>query len=210
MSENSIEDFREKAAEILETAQRLFGMFGYEKTTVSDIAFELHMTKGSLYYYYPNKESIYIAVVQKEHDQIIELVNEKIAILEDPAQMIYEYVNIRILYFKTFLNLSRFTLNDFRFGDVRKIHDLIHEKWKLFKVQENDLIVRILKLGIEKDVFNVEDVNQVSELLLDIIKGLCISTIKHKNAFYLDDVEYEKLHKKIDLFVNLFVKALKK
>ena len=41
---------------ILEAAQGLFSKFGYKKTTMEDIAQELHKGKSSLYYYFKNKE----------------------------------------------------------------------------------------------------------------------------------------------------------
>lgn len=50
---------------ILNTALRLFAQSGYEATSVSDIAGELHMTKGALYKHYKNKQDIFDSIVKR-------------------------------------------------------------------------------------------------------------------------------------------------
>ena len=45
---------------IIETAQKRFGLYGIEKTSMREIANDLNMTKGSLYYYFSGKRKIYI------------------------------------------------------------------------------------------------------------------------------------------------------
>ena len=101
-----------KVDDILQTAQKRFGMFGLEKTTMNEIASDLHMTKGSLYYYFPDKEHLYIAVIEKEFEEFMRLINARIKQLNDPQEMLREFNRIRLSYFRTFLNLSRFRLQD--------------------------------------------------------------------------------------------------
>jgi AcrR family transcriptional regulator len=63
---------------VLESAAWLFGYYGFEKTTVDDIAERSGISKGSVYLEFPNKELILVGVVQqftsKELNRIIELV----------------------------------------------------------------------------------------------------------------------------------------
>lgn len=195
----------EKTSRIIEVAQKRFGLYGFEKTTMNEIASDLNMSKGSLYYYFPDKERLYIAVVQKEHDLFVQLVNEKIALLSDPSQMIREYVSVRLSYFRMLLNLSRF-----RHDNAREVHSMMHEQWTIFRVQEQELIMGILNIGIEKQLFEVENVEEISVLLLDIIKCLSISLVKKKDIFYLEASEYESLTRKINMFIEMFIKSLKK
>ena len=56
-----------KTEQIIKVAQKRFGQYGFEKTTMNEIASDLNMCKGSLYYYFPDKEHLYIAVAKKEH-----------------------------------------------------------------------------------------------------------------------------------------------
>ncbi|CAL1520852.1 TetR/AcrR family transcriptional regulator [Chitinophaga sp. MM2321] len=54
----------QKRTLILEAALKRFKRFGLSKTTMEEIARDLEISKGSLYYYFSDKESIYIAVVE--------------------------------------------------------------------------------------------------------------------------------------------------
>lgn len=49
---------------ILHTALNLFAIYGYEATSVSDIAGELGITKGALYKHYKNKRNIFDSIVE--------------------------------------------------------------------------------------------------------------------------------------------------
>lgn len=56
----------EKTAEkILITALALFARYGYDATSMSDIASELKITKGALYRHYENKRAIFDAILEK-------------------------------------------------------------------------------------------------------------------------------------------------
>ncbi len=50
---------------LLHTAARLFREKGFNRTTVRDLANELGMLSGSLFYHYPNKEAILQAVIEE-------------------------------------------------------------------------------------------------------------------------------------------------
>ncbi|MFY0253256.1 TetR/AcrR family transcriptional regulator [Chitinophaga sp. 30R24] len=55
----------QKRTIILEAALKRFKRYGLSKTTMEEIARDLEISKGSLYYYFSDKESIYIAVVER-------------------------------------------------------------------------------------------------------------------------------------------------
>lgn len=67
---------------VLESAAWLFGYYGFEKTTVDDIAERSGISKGSVYLEFPNKELILVGVVQqftsKELNRILELVKNAV------------------------------------------------------------------------------------------------------------------------------------
>ncbi len=50
---------------LLRTAARLFKDRGFNRTTVRDLASELGILSGSLFYHYPNKEAILQAVIEE-------------------------------------------------------------------------------------------------------------------------------------------------
>ncbi len=53
----------ESRVKILSTARRLFSVKGYDGCNVSDIAREAGMSQGNIYWYFPSKKEIYMAVL---------------------------------------------------------------------------------------------------------------------------------------------------
>ena len=49
--------------QIVETALKRFSHFGFHKTTMNEIADDLRITKANLYYYYPDKSSLILDVL---------------------------------------------------------------------------------------------------------------------------------------------------
>lgn len=61
---------------ILEAATWLFGYYGFEKTTVDDVAERASISKGSVYLEFQNKEAILVAVVQQFTNRELERINQ--------------------------------------------------------------------------------------------------------------------------------------
>jgi AcrR family transcriptional regulator len=49
---------------ICDVAMKLFARLGYEKTSLREIADQVGMTKASLYYHYPSKQALLVAIVE--------------------------------------------------------------------------------------------------------------------------------------------------
>lgn len=58
----------ERRQEILDTALRLFGEKGYEKTTIGDIAKAMGVAQGLCYRYFPSKELLFDSVIDQYAD----------------------------------------------------------------------------------------------------------------------------------------------
>ena len=57
-------------AHIIEAAGKLFAKFGFEKTSMDDIARSAHKAKRSLYNHFPGKEDLFTAVAEQELEKI--------------------------------------------------------------------------------------------------------------------------------------------
>jgi AcrR family transcriptional regulator len=57
-------------AEILEVAQREFARHGYAGARVDEMAALMRTTKRMIYYYYGNKEKLYVAVLEKVYSEV--------------------------------------------------------------------------------------------------------------------------------------------
>jgi len=195
----------ERTTEILDTAQELFGKYGFAKTTMSDIAKQLGLSKASLYYYYPDKDSIYLAVITKEQVQFINMLHDSILKTENPIDILYQYVQIRIKYFSVMMNLNRA-----RFESFMRMNEAMKNSWKEFRKKEEIEIQFVLQKGIDQGVFGVEKLDKTTSLFLDTFKGLIFYYLKNKDFNFLDKSDFMALEEQLTLFTSIFIKGIKK
>ncbi|PKM62180.1 MAG: TetR/AcrR family transcriptional regulator [Firmicutes bacterium HGW-Firmicutes-4] len=64
-----------KKAFIIESADRLFSLSGYEDTTMNDLVRETNLTKRTLYNYFVNKEDLFFAVILNGYQKLWQAVS---------------------------------------------------------------------------------------------------------------------------------------
>lgn len=96
--------------EIIEAAMRVFARKGFWGTTMDDIAVEAEFSKGALYFYFENKEEIFLGIVEmaleQEKNFIAAVLEEKESSIDKLSKIVhgyFEYVEengnlIRILH----------------------------------------------------------------------------------------------------------------
>lgn len=195
---------KNKTEQIIETAQKRFGIYGIEKTSMREIANDMKLSKASLYYYFPDKESLYKAVIFKEQKEFFNRVSEKIENIHAPEQVLIEYITARLEYFRTLLNLSRLRYEEY--SEMRPVfRDLIDS----FRTSEKEIIERIFKKGIREKRFIKMNTGKTATLFLDLIRGLRLSIVTDKKTLLLENDEYEKLLGKCLDFTRIFINGIK-
>jgi len=200
----SVSDKSDKVKMILEASQKRFGLFGIEKTSMREIADDLKLSKASLYYYFPDKESLYKAVVEKEQAEFISNISVKISSITDPELLLLEYAGTRLSYFRTLLNLSRL-----RFESYSGLKPGFRESIRVFKESEKDIISKIFEKGISGGIFLIEDTDQTASLFLDLLKGLRVTVVNEKETLFIEQDEYELLLRKTIAFTKIFIRGIK-
>lgn len=56
---------------ILETSAKLFSRQGYKEVSIRDIAQACGLTNAALYYHFKNKEDLFLAMLQRDHERTI-------------------------------------------------------------------------------------------------------------------------------------------
>ena len=195
----------EKLNKIIEAAQRRFGVYGLEKTSMREIASDLGISKASLYYYFPDKEHLYVHVVEKEHDEFIRNLRVNMQQSEFPDQMVRKFVETRMELFRTFLNLSRFKMSN-----LMEFKTLMNESWVRSKAKEMKIISDVLKTEMENGFFKQDNPDELAELFIDVLRGLRTTFIKNKEYFFLDEDEYAVLVEKTNRFTEVFIRGILK
>jgi len=203
-NKNYISIDMDKALQILEIAQRRFGIYGFEKTSMQDIADDLKMTKGSIYYYFPCKEDLFKSVIEKEQNDFLLKIRGDYQNASDNSSYLQEYAITRLSYFKSLLNLAR--IRQESFSDINPV---IRQSLIDFREKEMGIIKNILDKGKNEGEFNIADTGSTAELFLDLLRGLRSAVLNNKKTMIIDDKEYAILLKKTIAFTKIFIKGIR-
>ena len=66
----------ERRAQILDAAREIFALRGFEATKIADVAERCDISHGLLYHYFPTKESLFAAIVERSRTAGLSLIDE--------------------------------------------------------------------------------------------------------------------------------------
>ncbi len=158
---------KNKKITIIQAAQKLFAQFGFDKTTVDEIARGARIGKATLYHYFRSKEDVFKEVIEKESRILNVKVKEAIDKEETPKKKLRAFVLARMMYLNELANIYNALrdefLNHYAFIEKTREKDF-HQEIKSVK--------NILNEGIEKNIFVIKDVELTSFAIISALKGL--------------------------------------
>lgn len=185
-------------------AMQCFARFGLEKTTLDDIATSVGLNKASLYYYYKNKEDIFLEVAIAEGQQFIQQLQEKTLLKKGVENRIQYYLQERMQYYMLVLNRNKVTVNN-----LQKILPRFFELYDQVMQQEVVFIQSLLAEGMKKnEIIKTDALRLASSLVMvsDAVKHSSEQQALLKNEI---NVNYAKGMNEIKFLVQLIFKGLK-
>lgn len=157
-----------KQEQIIEAAIRRFSHFGIQKTNLAEIAEDLSISKPALFYYFPDKDALVVAVEAK-------IITEYIGALEvafDSAGSVeaalLQLVEVRMLFLeKYFMMASRLEGADYLINDKT-----IAQVKQRFRQQEVSLLASMFERGAITGELKPLDPLKTAGLLLDTLSAL--------------------------------------
>jgi len=193
-----------KKEKILEAAYQQFLHYGYSKTTMNEIAGALSMSKALLYYYFPDKSELYVAVTRKLANEYLQLLEDKISQASDLKEAFIMQVDIHHNFIVSNYNFFDFIrLNEQSLPDaIWNIVDQIHQK-------ESSLLSEVIVNEAKKSKIKpAENPQEIVSLLLDALHGVRVTTGAHKKNSFPRKEHLDEIHKKRLLLIDLFIKGL--
>lgn len=125
--------------EILEKAAKCFVQFGYNRSKLDDIGELIGLNKAALYYYFKNKEEIFIEVFKAEvQRRLFELRQKNGTILDDKAKILHYFYN------RTDVFISLMDMLSLSKDNVIALITTFNENFKPYIVNEMNYIGTIL------------------------------------------------------------------
>jgi AcrR family transcriptional regulator len=153
--------------QIVESATKFFSRYGFHKTTMDEIARNIHKAKGVLYYYFKSKEELFNEVLKQELDKlkralqkIVQSDNNSLVILSDYMLTRFKLLNKAVNYHET-LKADFFEKYNF-VKDVRDDFDRF-EQYQL---------TAIIEKGNQEGYLNVQHVGPTVDVAMMIIKSI--------------------------------------
>lgn len=181
------EKYREQ---IVRVSSEIFSKFGYKKTTMEEIARALRKGKSSIYYYFPGKDEIFEAVIDREAQVLKDELSRAIRGTRDPEERLRRYVFVRMRAFEKLSNYYNAIFN----RDLDHF-DFIEKQRQKYDMSEIALIRYMLWLGVKSGHFNLSNTGLTALAVQTALKGL------ERPLFW--EKQKGKLEGRIDAMIDL-------
>lgn len=182
---------------ILSVAAKMFSKYGFQKTTVDEIARTAHKAKGSVYYYFKSKEELFLAVVTQEINILKAGLTRVIVDSQDATEMIRNYMMSRMLLVKDAVNYHESIKAEF-LDEFSFLNDCLED----FTRFEIELMKAVLDRGKRENTLQIKDTRATAQVIIMMIKAIEIPFYNNQKI-----VEYEQT---IVELLDLIIKGLKK
>jgi AcrR family transcriptional regulator len=156
------------ADRILDATERLLGRFGFNKTTVDDIATEAGVSKRTIYLYFAGKEEVALASIDRVVGRVTDRLREIARTDAHPTDRVLHMLVARILG---------------RFDSVRSYHQCLEDMFRSLRPTylarrqryfdaEAEILAEVLEEGRRTKAFVLTDPLGVAHDLLVATNGL--------------------------------------
>lgn len=169
INNNDIDENRvEKRDLIIDVAAKLFSELGYHEVNMEMVAREAGIAKGTIYNYFKSKEELYFTINEVKLGKLLRELGKKIksqeSVIDDLRGFVIHLFMFLLKYKDFFLIFQRTRLKK------QKLKSVVLEN-RISQLK--DMLMDILKEGIEKKVF--KDINSCFEA--DMILGMIYSAV---------------------------------
>jgi AcrR family transcriptional regulator len=171
-----------KRDRILQTARRLFLLYGYSGVSIRTIASQAKLTTGAVYFHFTNKKDIYKTICFEAIDILSEKFKNGINSRVKTEQKLISTFDSYIEFFYNHRDYYRLLMeykaaygaeNDERNEVVQKLKDLL------------DILLKTIEIGIEEKVYRGVDPVRLSLFLAVVAEGM----LQYKNLGIFDTLE---------------------
>jgi AcrR family transcriptional regulator len=169
----STNDSRRK--EILEKSTDCFIKFGFNKTTLDEIGEAIGFNKAALYYYFKNKEELFLQVVNNQLTIGLNKLQHDIADMPDSEAKILKYFWNRTQVYTNIIKLT--SLSSENILDLNNTFEEIYAPYKKAEIKYISEIMHQINSSNKSDI----EVEHFTELLFDVVNSLTLSALLVRN-----------------------------
>ena len=195
----------DKKQEILDAAMQCLARYGVVKSTMDDIAQVMGLKKASLYYYYKNKEAIFIDALTREAERFHQLAHERSKDLPSASEKLASVLEFYYEYFHD--RAEWLELNAQAAIDNHSLMRNIHK----FNCQENrNLLADYIRQGINNGEFREVDAAHVARVLHMSLQSQHLEMMRDAAENKATKLDFKKLEQDSLFLLDLFLNGIKR
>jgi AcrR family transcriptional regulator len=163
---------------ILSEARKVFGKFGFNKTSMADIALAARKGRRTIYSYFTSKEEVFKAVIEVEIDALAKTLQELIDSPLRADEKLRQYMQTR---------MNAVKMLTIYYDAIRR--DLVENLAYIEKIRkkydemEMKMIRKILDEGVAQNVFEIKDTKIVAGAIVLASKGFELPLIMGQEGY---------------------------
>ncbi|MEO9533890.1 MAG: TetR/AcrR family transcriptional regulator [Crocinitomicaceae bacterium] len=174
---------KEPKNKILFKSRELFQRFGYQKTTLTDIAKSVGKVKTAIYYYFSGKEEIFAQLVYVEAEEFLEKLILEVKKQPNAEGQLRSYVETRVELMEEISQRYSFLKKEFF-----ELLPIVEENRADADKKEISFLTEILLSDEIQSNYTIENPEFTATLLMQSIKGLEIQMyVTNKVAAHLEN-----------------------
>lgn len=191
-----------KQDQIVEAALRRFSHFGIAKTTLTEVADDLALTKQVLSYYFPDKQSLVNAVVEKLTLDYINILKPQMETATSVRAALQKLTDVKGSFFEKYFMLA------VQADHLELARHNSYQSWrKTLAEKELGLLIQLFEKGVATGELKSLDAKKTGELLLETLYAFS-RCVKDRGALPDEEAFREVLAKQQEV-IQLFYQGLK-
>lgn len=195
----------EKRLKILETAKRRFAHYGMAKTTMAEIAKDLSFSKALLYYYFPDKNNLYAAVLEHVMEELEEDIAASVKGINSVSESIMIVLEKRMEFVKKYYYILEYTVL-MRKDLSSELDQLLIDSFE----NQKEIIKSVFRRGIDRGELMDIDLEEISKIFLFSSMGMRLVVVKDlKSNFIPEKEEFDTILTMQKKMAAVFIRGLK-
>jgi len=189
---------------IINAALERFAHYGLAKTTMTEIAKDISFSKALLYYYFPDKLSLYVSVIEYMMHTISRDLLKSLEKTSTATEGVLMILQKRQAFAHKYYNLIEFT----QMSD-HELPEALFDKFTAAREFELKIILSLFTKGNENGEFNIEDPKFTSEIFVESISGIRFNILNRTKNIFPGKDQFKLIFLKEKKFAEIFLAGLK-
>ena len=189
---------------IIDAALKRFAHYGLAKTTMTEIAKDISFSKALLYYYFPDKLSLYVSVIENMMHTLSRDLLKSVEKTSTATEGILMLLQKRQAFIQKYYKLIEFTQ---MIGP--ELPEALYEKFTRARAFELKIITGLLTKGHTSGEFSIDDVAFTTEIFVEAVSGIHFNILTRAKNIFPGKEEFKLIFLKEKRLAEIFLAGLK-